>query len=76
MNLRDQGDPVELAQKYYEQGADEITFLDVKATVDNRSTMFDVVARTADAVSSLSPLVGVCEAWKMCPNYLRAVQTK
>lgn len=50
MNLRDQGDPVELAQKYYEQGADEITFLDVKATVDNRSTMFDVVARTADAV--------------------------
>jgi cyclase len=50
MNLRDQGDPVELAQKYYEQGADEITFLDVNASVDNRSTMFDVVARTADVV--------------------------
>lgn len=50
LNLTDQGDPVELAQFYYEQGADEITFLDVKATVENRSTMFDVVARTADAV--------------------------
>lgn len=50
LNLRDQGDPVELAQYYYEQGADEITFLDVTATVENRSTMFDVVARTADAV--------------------------
>ncbi|MEY4997885.1 MAG: hypothetical protein RLY59_1289 [Actinomycetota bacterium] len=50
LNLKDQGDPVELASYYYEQGADEITFLDVKATVENRSTMFDVVARTADAV--------------------------
>jgi len=50
LNLRDQGDPVELASRYYEQGADEITFLDVKATVENRSTMYDVVARTADAV--------------------------
>lgn len=49
-NLRDQGDPVELARNYYEQGADELTFLDVKATVDNRSTMYDVVARTADQV--------------------------
>ena len=50
LNLRDQGDPVELASYYYEQGADELTFLDVTATVENRSTMFDVVARTADAV--------------------------
>jgi cyclase len=50
LNLKDQGDPVELARYYYEQGADEITFLDVTATVENRSTMFDVVARTADAV--------------------------
>lgn len=50
LNLRDQGDPVELAHEYYEQGADELTFLDVTATVDDRSTMYDVVARTADAV--------------------------
>ena len=50
LNLRDAGDPVELARKYYEQGADEITFLDVTATVDNRDTMYDVVRATAEQV--------------------------
>lgn len=50
LNLRDAGDPIELARKYYEQGADEITFLDVTATVDNRDTMFDVVRATAEQV--------------------------
>lgn len=50
LNLRDAGDPVELARKYYEQGADEITFLDVKATVDNRDTMYDTVRQTAEQV--------------------------
>jgi cyclase len=49
-NLRDAGDPVELAQRYYEQGADELTFLDVTATVDNRSTTYDVVRATAEHV--------------------------
>ncbi|MFV0320473.1 MAG: imidazole glycerol phosphate synthase subunit HisF [Microbacterium sp.] len=49
-NLRDMGDPVELAQLYYAQGADEITFLDVTATVDERATMYDVVRRTAEEV--------------------------
>jgi cyclase len=48
--LRDQGDPVELARKYYEQGADEITFLDVTATVDDRATTYDVVTATAEQV--------------------------
>ncbi|MCU1513648.1 MAG: imidazole glycerol phosphate synthase subunit HisF, partial [Microbacteriaceae bacterium] len=41
LNLRDAGDPVELSRRYYEQGADEITFLDVTATVDERATMYD-----------------------------------
>jgi cyclase len=50
LNLRDAGDPVELARKYYEQGADELTFLDVTATVDNRSTTYDVVRATAEQV--------------------------
>lgn len=50
LNLRDAGDPVELAARYFEQGADEITFLDVTATVDNRSTMYDVVQATAEQV--------------------------
>jgi cyclase len=49
-NLRDAGDPVELAAKYYREGADEITFLDVSATVDERATMFDVVSQTAEQV--------------------------
>jgi cyclase len=49
-NLRDAGDPVELAARYYGQGADEITFLDVTATVDDRSTMYDVVTATAEQV--------------------------
>jgi imidazole glycerol-phosphate synthase subunit HisF len=50
LNLRDAGDPVELARKYYEQGADEVTFLDVTATVDNRDTMYDTVRLTAEQV--------------------------
>lgn len=49
-NLRDMGDPVELAALYFSQGADELTFLDVTATVDDRSTTYDVVRRTAEEV--------------------------
>ena len=49
-DLREMGDPVDLARRYYEQGADEITFLDVTATVDGRATTYDVVRRTAEAV--------------------------
>lgn len=49
-NLRDSGDPVELARSYYEQGADEITFLDVAATVENRGTMLNVVTSCAEQV--------------------------
>jgi len=49
-NLRDMGDPVELAAHYAAQGADEITFLDVTATVDERATTYDVVRRTAEEV--------------------------
>jgi cyclase len=48
LNLRDAGDPIELATRYYNDGADELTFLDVKATVDNRSTMYDLVTATAE----------------------------
>jgi cyclase len=48
LNLRDAGDPIELATRYYLDGADELTFLDVKATVDNRSTMYDLVTATAE----------------------------
>ncbi|MFT8592729.1 MAG: imidazole glycerol phosphate synthase subunit HisF [Bifidobacterium sp.] len=47
-NLRDAGDPVELAAEYYRQGADELTFLDVTASSSHRNTMIDVVTRTAE----------------------------
>lgn len=49
-NLRDSGDPVELASSYYSQGADEITFLDVAATIENRGTMMEVVTSCAEQV--------------------------
>jgi cyclase len=49
-NLKDAGDPVELARKYYEDGADEITFLDVNATKENRGTMLNLVTSTAESV--------------------------
>lgn len=50
LNLRDAGDPIELAARYYADGADELTFLDVHATVDNRSTMYDLVTSCAEQV--------------------------
>jgi len=50
VNLRDAGDPVELAERYNDQGADELVFLDITASSDNRDTMVDVVARTAKRV--------------------------
>jgi cyclase len=49
-NLRDAGDPVELAAAYDAQGADELTFLDVTASTADRGTMIDVVTRTAEQV--------------------------
>ncbi|GAB2503924.1 Imidazole glycerol phosphate synthase subunit HisF [Corynebacterium atrinae] len=49
-NLRDAGDPVELAARYNQEGADELTFLDVSASKDGRGTMLEVVRRTADQV--------------------------
>ncbi len=50
VNLRDAGDPVELAKFYNAEGADEIVFLDITASYENRATMLDVVRRTAEQV--------------------------
>ena len=50
VNIRDAGDPVELAKYYSDQGADEIVFLDINATSDARDTVADVVERTAAQV--------------------------
>lgn len=50
VDLRDAGDPVELAARYDGEGADELVFLDITASSDGRDTMVDVVSRTADQV--------------------------
>lgn len=50
VGLRDAGDPVELARRYDAEGADELVFLDITASLDDRETMIDVVRRTADEV--------------------------
>ncbi|GAA0618310.1 imidazole glycerol phosphate synthase subunit HisF [Sporichthya brevicatena] len=49
-NLRDAGDPVELAKRYDADGADELTFLDITASSSDRSTTYEVVSRTAEQV--------------------------
>jgi imidazole glycerol-phosphate synthase subunit HisF len=50
VNLRDAGDPVEVARRYEEQGADELVFLDISASHEGRSTLLDVVRRVAEEV--------------------------
>ena len=50
VEIRDAGDPVEAAIRYDEQGADEITFLDIRASADNKDTIVDVVKRVAEEV--------------------------
>ncbi|GBR55627.1 imidazole glycerol phosphate synthase subunit HisF [Neokomagataea thailandica NBRC 106555] len=50
VSLRDAGDPVEQAKLYDAAGADELTFLDITASVENRDTILDVVRRTAEAI--------------------------
>jgi cyclase len=50
VDLRRAGDPVELAKRYNEQGADELVFLDITASHEGRATMIDVIERTADEV--------------------------
>jgi imidazole glycerol-phosphate synthase subunit HisF len=51
IDLRDAGDPVDLAQKYSDTGADELVFLDIAATQENRSTLIDLVKRVGQAVN-------------------------
>ena len=50
LNLRDAGDPVEVARRYEAEGADELVFLDITASHEQRNILLDVVARTADQV--------------------------
>ena len=49
--LRDAGDPVELAKKYVEEGADELVFLDITATLEKRKTLAEMVEKIASAIN-------------------------
>src|SRR5579872_1827 len=50
LNLRDAGDPVEVAARYEEEGADELVFLDITASHEEREILLDIVRRTAEVV--------------------------
>jgi len=55
-DLKDAGDPAEIAEFYSKSGADEIVFLDITATVEGRGTMLDVIRRTAENVKGRTPI--------------------
>ena len=72
VNIRDAGDPVELAKYYSDQGADEIVFLDIAATSDARDTVADVVERTAAQVFVPLTVVGGIRTVEDFQRLLRA----
>ena len=51
IGLRDAGDPVELAEKYAKEGADELVFLDITATIENRKTLIELVSKIAERIN-------------------------
>ena len=72
VDLIDAGDPVEQAKVYNDQGADELCFLDITATSDNRGTILDVVRRTADEVFMPLTVGGGVRELKDIRNLLEA----
>ena len=69
VNLRDAGDPVELAERYNRDGADELVFLDITASSDARDIMADVVARTARKVFIPLAVGGGIRSVRRCAPY-------
>ena len=72
VNLKDAGDPVELANVYNQAGADELVFLDITATHEDRSTILDVVYRTAEQVFIPLTVGGGIQSLENVKNLLRA----
>ena len=72
VDLRDAGDPVELAQVYNEAGADELVFLDITATHEDRNTILDVVQRTAEQVFIPLTVGGGIQSLENIKHLLRA----
>ena len=72
VNLRDSGDPVELACRYSDEGADELVFLDIRASVENRNTLIELVSRTAKAVKIPFTVGGGIDSVSSINELLRA----
>ncbi|MBF2063414.1 MAG: imidazole glycerol phosphate synthase subunit HisF [Calothrix sp. C42_A2020_038] len=72
VNLKDAGDPVELAKVYNEAGADELVFLDITATHEDRGTILDVVYQTAEQVFIPLTVGGGIQSLENVKNLLRA----
>ena len=72
VNLRDSGDPVELACRYSDAGADELVFLDIRASIENRKTLIDLVSRTAKSVKIPFTVGGGINSIIMINDLLRA----
>ena len=72
VNLRDAGDPVEVAKVYDEQGADELVFLDITASHEKRKTIIDVVSRTAEQVFMPLTVGGGIKTLEDIRNLLKA----
>jgi len=72
VDLQDAGDPVELAQVYNQAGADELVFLDITATHEDRDTIFDVVCRTAEQVFIPLTVGGGIQSLETIKKLLRA----
>jgi cyclase len=72
VNLKEAGDPVQLAKRYNEQGADELVFLDITASHERRGTMIDVIERTADEVFIPLTVGGGISTTDAIRNILRA----
>jgi cyclase len=72
VNLRDAGDPVELAERYEARGADEIVFLDIAATDERRGTLLDLVRRTAERLFIPLTVGGGMRSVEDIANALRA----
>jgi len=76
VNLRDAGDPVELAAVYDREGADELVFLDITATHEERPYMLEVASRTAEEVFIPYTVGGACALRPTSERCCRPVATR
>lgn len=76
VNLRDAGDPVEIAAAYDKAGADEVVFLDITASSDNRNTVVDMVRKVAERCLYRSLWAAASEQSMILRHFLERVRTR